>query len=91
MVGIRKDLQVVQRLEIKQRSLKGRVIAIDLILPTTNGRCLPHRLFSSYTPWNPGEEGDSKNFWKDMTQICRSTSTSWTIAGDLNATIAHFE
>jgi hypothetical protein len=91
VVGIRKDLQVVQRLEIKQRSLRGRVIAIDLILPTADGRCLPHRLFGSYAPWNPGEEGDSKNFWKDMTQICRSTSISWTIAGDLNATIAQFE
>ena len=91
VVGIQKDLQVVQQLEIKQQSLKGRVIAVDLILPTADGRCLPHRLFGSYTPWNPGEEGDSKNFWKDMTQMCRSTSISWTIASDLNATIAQFE
>ena len=90
-VGIRKDLQVVRRLEIKQRSLKGRVIAIDLILPAANGRCPPHRLFGSYAPWNPGEEGDGKNFWKDMAQICGSTSASWTITGVLNATVAHFK
>jgi hypothetical protein len=91
VMGIRKDIQVAQRLEIKQKSLKGRVIALDIILPMADGRCLPHRIFGAYAPWNPGDEGDSKSFWNDMTQLCRSTTTPWSIAGDLNATVASFE
>ena len=31
VVGIRKDIQVAQRVEITQKSLKGRVIAIDVV------------------------------------------------------------
>ena len=91
VIGIRKDIQVAQRIEIKQKSLKGRVIVLDLILATADGRCLPHHIFGAYTPWNPGDEGDSKFFWKDMTHLCRSTTTPWSIAGDLNATVASFE
>ncbi|KAF8157252.1 hypothetical protein B0H34DRAFT_675560 [Crassisporium funariophilum] len=91
VVGIGKDIQVTQRLEIIDQSLKGRVIALDLILPTTDGRCIPHRLIGSYAPWNPGEEGVGKPFWDDMTNLCRTTTTAWTIAGDLNATITPSE
>ncbi|KDR73908.1 hypothetical protein GALMADRAFT_71607 [Galerina marginata CBS 339.88] len=50
-----------------------------------------HRLIAAYAPWNPGDEGDTSDFWKDMTSLCRSTTTSWTLAGDLNATISLFE
>ncbi|KAF8163597.1 hypothetical protein B0H34DRAFT_795285 [Crassisporium funariophilum] len=87
VVGICKDIQVTQRLEIKDQSLKGRIIALNLILPTTDGRCIPHRLFGNYSPWNPREEGEGKSFWDNMTNLCRTTTKAWTIAGDLNATI----
>ena len=37
VVGIRKNtIQIVQHLQVKQQSLKGRIIAIDVILPTPN-------------------------------------------------------
>jgi len=39
VVGVRKDLQVAQQLEIKQRALKGCVIALYLVLATPDGRC----------------------------------------------------
>jgi len=91
VVGIHKDLQVTQRLQMKQQSLKGRVIAVDVILPTPSGKCIPHRIIGCYAPWNPGDSDDNKHFWTDMTNLCRSTTTSWTIAGDLNATVAPFE
>jgi hypothetical protein len=92
VMGIRKDLQIAQRVEIKQRSLKGRVIAVDVILPTSDGKCFQHRLIAAYAPWNPGAAGgDTNDFWTDMTSLCRSTTTSWSLAGDLNATIAPFE
>jgi hypothetical protein len=88
VVGVQKDIQIAQRLEVKHKSLKGRIIALDLVLPTSDGRCLPHRFVGVYAPWNPGDEGVSRSFWHDMTEICRSTSHAWTIAGDLNATVS---
>ena len=92
VMGIRKNsLQIMQRLEIEQQSLRGRVITIDVILPTPNGRGIPHRLIGCYAPWNPGETDLNKHFWNDLTDLCRSTNTSWTLAGDLNATVAPFE
>ena len=91
VVGIRKDIQVAQRLEIKQRALKGRVVALDIVLPTADGRCFSHRFIGAYAPWNPGGDGDVQRFWSDLTSLCQSTPTSWTMAGDLNATIAPFE
>lgn len=91
IVGIRKDIQVAQRLDIRQRSLKGRIIALDLVLPTSDGRCFPHRFVGVYAPWNPGDAGVSQSFWKDLTDVCRSTPHAWTIAGDLNATVSQLE
>ena len=92
VIGIRKDtIQIIQRLQIEHQSLKGRVIAIDVILPTPNGRGIPHRLIGCYAPWNPGETDLNKHFWNDLAHLCRSTTTSWTLAGDLNATVAPFE
>jgi hypothetical protein len=91
-VGIRKDLQVTQRLQITQQSLKGSVIALDVILPTPSGKCIPHRIIGCYAPWNPGETDLNRHFWSDLTKLCRSeTNISWTLAGDLNATVAPFE
>lgn len=37
IVGVQKDLQVVQCLQIAQSALKGCVIALDIILPTMDG------------------------------------------------------
>lgn len=92
VVGIRKDtIQIIQHVEIKQQSLKGRIIAIDVILPTPNGGCIPHRIIGCYAPWNPGETDENRHFWNDLTNLCRSTTTSWTLAGDLNATVSPFE
>lgn len=92
VLGIRKNsVQIVQRLQIAQQSLKGRVIAVDVILPTPNGKGIPHRIIGCYAPWNPGETDDNKDFWDDLANLCRSTATSWTLAGDLNATVAPFE
>lgn len=62
VVGIRKDIQVAQQVEIKQKSLKGRVITLDLILPTADGRCFPHCMFRAYAPWNPGDDRDCNSF-----------------------------
>lgn len=91
VVGIRKDIQISRRLDIKYRSLKGRVIVLDLVLPSSDGRCYPHRLIGAYAPWNPGDDGVSQPFWTDLTDLCKRTTTAWTLAGDLNATVSTFE
>ena len=70
VVGVCKDIQVAQRLEITQRALKGRVIALDIILTTPDGRCFRHRFIGVYAPWNPGGVGDVSLFWHDMTSLC---------------------
>ena len=91
IVGIRKDLQVTQQLEIKEKALKGHVVALDIVLPTPDDRCFKHCFFGAYTPWNLGSVGDVSLFWWDMTSLCQSTTSLWTMAGDFNATVASFE
>ena len=65
------------------------MIAIDLVLGTANGRGFIHRLVGAYAPWNPG--GDEGGFWSKITDIANDASYSWTLAGDVNATVASLE
>ncbi|TFK21086.1 hypothetical protein FA15DRAFT_718170 [Coprinopsis marcescibilis] len=51
VLGICKDLQVLQQAIVKHASLKGRVVAVDVALPTPNGKCFKHRLIAGYAPW----------------------------------------
>ena len=48
VVGVCKVIQVAQHVEITQRSLKGRVVAIDIILLTLDGGCFGHRIIGAY-------------------------------------------
>ncbi len=48
VVDIRKDIQIAHQLDIKYRFLKGRVIVLDLVLPSSDGRCYPHCLIGAY-------------------------------------------
>lgn len=48
IVGLRKeDVQIMQRVQISQNSLKGRAIAVDIALWTLDGQCFPHRLIGA--------------------------------------------
>jgi hypothetical protein len=76
VMGICKDLQIAQHVEIKKQSLKGQVITIDVILPTSDRKCFQRWLIAAYAPWNPGDAGDINDFWTDMTSLWRSTTTS---------------
>ncbi|KAJ7895330.1 hypothetical protein B0H13DRAFT_1624443, partial [Mycena leptocephala] len=90
VLGIRKDIQVVQRLTNLDAALKGRVIAVDIALQTTNGKAYHHRVFAVYAPWDPGTT-DTRNFWPALTDLVRSTTTPWYLGGDLNATVSAAE
>ena len=91
IIGVHRDIQVAQRVEVLQSSLKGRVIAMDIVVLTSDRRCYSHRFIGTYAPWKPGDDGPSRSYWKDMAHLCNTTSTTWTVAGDLNATVAEFE
>ena len=91
VVGVRKDIQVVQWVEIAQRSLKGRVVAIDVVLSMLDSSCEGHGIIGAYAPWNPGGASDICHFWNDIAQLCLSLPTPWTMAGDFNATISSLE
>jgi hypothetical protein len=91
ILGIRKDIQILQRVTTAQQSLKGRLIAVDLALLTLDGRAFTHRVIGAYAPWNPGGLNNEGLFWPALTDFCVNTTTSWSLAGDLNATVASFE
>jgi len=90
VVGVRKDIQVAQRVKIPS-SLNGRVVAVDLVLGTNKGKGFLHRFIGTYAPWNPGADDGRVNFWTEVTKICNDSAFSWSLAGDLNATVSNTE
>ena len=55
IVGIRRGLFNVQPVVLSNK-LNGRVVALDLTIPTDRNRGFRHRLIGIYAPWNPGGE-----------------------------------
>jgi hypothetical protein len=69
-------------------SLAGRVVALDVTIPLTSGKGFTHRFMGIYAPWDPGTTDSGNNhFWPVLTELCLSTRTSWSLAGDCNATL----
>ena len=87
-IGIRKDIQLAQRLQTQHKELKGRILAVDILLPSTNGLGFPHRIFGAYAPWDPGLKA---SFWEKITEICNNSPHSWSLIGDLNTTVSSIE
>ncbi|KAJ6566380.1 hypothetical protein B0H19DRAFT_1257606 [Mycena capillaripes] len=83
ILGIRKNLQVAQRVAIVNATLRGRVVAVDIVLPTNDGRGFLHRIIGAYAPWDPGSP-EGRRFWTTLTTFVNTTTTSWSMAGDLN-------
>ena len=78
----------IRKLQIQHEELKGRIIAVDILLPSTNGCGFPHRIFGVYAPWDPGSK---TSFWEKMTETCRNSPHSWSLIGDLNSTVSPIE
>jgi len=62
-----------------------------VVLPTLDGGCTGHRIIGAYAPWNPGGSGNVCLFWDDVAQLCLSSPTPWTMAGDFNTTVLSLE
>ncbi|KAJ7761480.1 hypothetical protein B0H14DRAFT_3510966 [Mycena olivaceomarginata] len=71
-------------------ALRGRVVAVDIILQANDSSSFTYRVIGAYAPWDPGTPA-TRDFWPELTKLCQSTSTSWTLGGDLNATVSSSE
>ncbi|KAJ7110534.1 hypothetical protein C8R44DRAFT_883672 [Mycena epipterygia] len=58
--------------------------------PSNNGEDFIHRVIGAYAPWDP-DLPTTSDFWPELTNLCSKMTTSWTLGGDLNATISAAE
>ncbi|KAK0446584.1 uncharacterized protein EV420DRAFT_1767751, partial [Desarmillaria tabescens] len=90
LAGVHSSL-ATQQVQIPS-DLSGRVLAIDIVLPTTNGHGFVHRLIGLYAPYDPGTDSDRLHtFWQQIRTLCQSALHSWQIIGDCNATVSSCE
>ncbi|KAK6981319.1 hypothetical protein R3P38DRAFT_3234332 [Favolaschia claudopus] len=61
VLGVRKDIQVVQRLTNLHAALRGRIVVVDVALPQSGNTAHIHRVFGVYAPWDPGT-ADTRDF-----------------------------
>ncbi|KAG1777106.1 hypothetical protein EV702DRAFT_1197424 [Suillus placidus] len=72
--------------------LQGRVVIVDLIIPSLSGRGFPHRILGVYAPWDPGVDVSIiQQFWFQVSQLCLAATHSWSLYGDCNATTSDCE
>ncbi|KAF5380096.1 hypothetical protein D9615_006221 [Tricholomella constricta] len=90
VLGVRKDIQVVSRIPIIYDALRGRVAVVDIIIPSATAPFI-HRIFAVYAPCDPNVDRLSRDFWPNITSMVQSSPTSWSLLGDLNATISASE
>ncbi|KIM42929.1 hypothetical protein M413DRAFT_26890 [Hebeloma cylindrosporum] len=60
IVAIRRGLFNIQLVPMHD-ALRGRAVALDLLIPTTNHKAFSHRLIGVYAPWNPGGTEDDEH------------------------------
>lgn len=86
IMGIHKSLSA-QRIPTDDR-FQGRLVAIDIVMPTIRGRGFSHRVLGVYAPWDPGDDPEAlTDFWSYITSLCNSAPFSWSLLGDCNATL----
>jgi hypothetical protein len=73
VVGVRKDIQVAQRVQLN-KTLEGRVVALDLVIGTNAGRGFIHRFVGVYAPWNPGPDNNEAGFWNEVAKVCNEAA-----------------
>ena len=91
ILGIKKGITVSQRIPISHPALAGRIIALDIVIALDSGNGFSHRVFAVYAPWDVHDNSDTTNFWSEVTKLCQQTPHSWTLLGDLNATVTQTE
>ena len=87
ILGVKRSITVSQRVPITHASLIGRMIAVDIVIPLDTGQGFTHRVIAAYAPWNVDDTSQTSSFWTEATNFCNNTPHSWTMLGDLNATV----
>lgn len=91
VMGIRDSIPLKEAPLKVPSILAGRVVAVDMILPTHSGGGIPHRMIGIYAPCRIEDSGETMGFWQGVAELCNSAEGGWTIAGDANATISSKE
>jgi Reverse transcriptase (RNA-dependent DNA polymerase) len=91
ILGVKKGITVSQRVPINHPALIGRLIAVDIVIPLDSGHGFTHRIFAVYAPWDVHDTAQTTTFWSEVTKLCLNTPSSWTLLGDLNATVTQAE
>ena len=91
IIGVRRGMFNVQPVPVSDH-LRGRAVVLDLTIPTSENLGFHHRLIGVYAPWNPGGSLEDENlFWPEVTELCANAKYSWSLHGDLNATLLSSE
>ena len=87
IASVRRDLHCQQL--STPAELNGRLIALDIAIPTTSARGFILRLLAIYAPWDPGgSQPNPQQFWHMLAPLCREApSHAWCIIGDCNLTL----
>jgi hypothetical protein len=91
ILGIKKGITVSQRITINHPALIGRLIVVDIVIPLDTGQGFTHRILAVYAPWDVHDTTETAAFWSEVTKLCLNTPSSWTLLGDLNATVTQAE
>ena len=91
VLGIKKGIAVSQRVNASHSSLTGRLVAVDIVIRLNNGSGFTHRVIAAYAPWDVTDSSDTASFWSEAAKLCLASTHSWTLLGDLNATVTQAE
>ncbi len=91
IAAVRRDLHS-QRVAVPD-GLAGRVLVLDVAIPTSSARAFLLRIIAIYAPWDPGgPQPTPSQFWEMITPLCRAApSRAWCLIGDCNLTLASVE
>ena len=64
---------------------------VDIVIPLDTGQGFTHRILGVYAPWDVHDTTETTTFWSKVTKLCLNTPSSWTLLGDLNATVIQAE
>jgi hypothetical protein len=91
IAAVRRDLHS-QRV-VPPDGLAGRVIVLDVAIPTSSARGFILRLIALYAPWDPGgPQPTPRQFWSMISTLCRDAPCqAWCVIGDCNLTLDSVE
>jgi hypothetical protein len=91
ILGIKNGIAVSQRVHVTHPALSGRLVAVDIVIPLDTGDGFVHRVIAAYAPWDVSDNADTAAFWAEASKLCNASPNTWTLLGDLNATVTQAE